>query len=43
MTQAGRVLAHRDSAGGFGSLDELDQIPGFPKTFLESIKGRLTL
>ncbi len=43
VTQTGRVLSHRESAGGFGSLDELDAIPGFPKTFLESIKDRLTL
>jgi DNA uptake protein ComE-like DNA-binding protein len=37
------MLAHRDSNGGFGSLEELDRISGFPKTLLDSIKGRLTL
>jgi len=43
VTQTGRVLAYRDRAGGFGSLDELDSIPGFPKSFLTELKRRLTL
>ncbi|TMK72500.1 MAG: helix-hairpin-helix domain-containing protein [Actinobacteria bacterium] len=43
VTQTGRVLAYRDRAGGFKSLDELDSIPGFPKEFLTELKRRLTL
>jgi len=43
VTQAGRLLAYRDRAGGFKSLDELDGIPGFPKPFLTELKLRLTL
>jgi len=43
VTQAGRVLAYRERAGGFRSLDELDRIPGLPRSFLDQLKGRLTL
>jgi DNA uptake protein ComE-like DNA-binding protein len=43
VTQAGRLLAYRDRAGGFKSLDELDGIPGFPRPFLTELKPRLTL
>jgi hypothetical protein len=43
VTQTGRVLAYRDRSGGFASLDELDGIPGFPKSFLTELKRRLTL
>ncbi|MGH2950691.1 MAG: ComEA family DNA-binding protein, partial [Solirubrobacterales bacterium] len=43
VTQTGRVLAHRERAGGFSDLDELDQIPGFPRAFLAEIKRQLTL
>ena len=41
VTQTGRVLAYRERSGGFGSVDELDSIPGFPKDFLMRIKERL--
>jgi DNA uptake protein ComE-like DNA-binding protein len=43
VTQTGRVLAYRDRVGGFKSLDQLDDIPGFPKTFLTELKRHLTL
>ena len=43
VTQTGRILSFREKAGGFRSLDELDSIPGFPKTFLDELKSRLTL
>ena len=43
MTQTGRVLAHRESTGGFESLDELDEIIGFPREQLEELKRKLTL
>ena len=41
VTQTGRVLAHRERAGGFKSIDELDDISGFPRDFLDRIKPRL--
>jgi DNA uptake protein ComE-like DNA-binding protein len=40
VTQATRLLAHRERLGRFGSLDDLDQIPGFPKEILDDLKGR---
>jgi DNA uptake protein ComE-like DNA-binding protein len=43
VTQSGRVLAYRERLGGFKSLDELDSIPGFPRSFLTELKRRLTL
>jgi hypothetical protein len=43
ITLTSRVLAHRESNGGFKSLDELDQIPGFSKAQLSAIKRHLTL
>ena len=41
VTQTGRVLAHRERAGGFSSVDELEEIPGFPRDFLDRIKPKL--
>ena len=43
MTQATRVLAYRERLGGYSSLDDLDEIPGFPKDFLARIKQRVTV
>ena len=43
VTQTGRVLAYRDRVGGFKSLDELDRIPGFPKSFLTELKRGLII
>ena len=43
VTQTGRLLAHRERGGGFGSVDELDQIPGFPRSFLTELKSRVTV
>ena len=42
VTQARRVLAHRERSGGFRSVDELDEIPGFPRVLLEELKQALT-
>jgi DNA uptake protein ComE-like DNA-binding protein len=42
-TQAKRVLRYRDERGGFRSLDELDQVPGFSKSFLTEIRPHLVL
>lgn len=38
VTQAGRVLAHRERSGGFASTDELDRIPGFSAALLAELK-----
>ena len=37
----GRVLAYRERVGGVRSLDDLDQIPGFPGDFLTELKTKL--
>jgi DNA uptake protein ComE-like DNA-binding protein len=42
VTQARRVLAHRERSGGFRSVDDLDRIPGFPRAVLEELKQALT-
>ena len=42
-TQAKRVLDYRERMEGFDSLDDLDQLPGFPRDFLDEVKQRLTL
>jgi len=41
VTQAKRVIRHRDEQDGFRTIGELAQIPGFPKAFLAGIKERL--
>ena len=43
VTQTGRVLAHRERGTGFASVDELDDLPGFPREFLDEIKPKLTV
>ena len=43
VTQAKRVIRWRDEGQGFSSVDDLDQVPGFPKDFLTSIKDQLRL
>jgi DNA uptake protein ComE-like DNA-binding protein len=40
VTQATRLLAHRERLGGFTSVDDLDQVPGFPQDLLAEIKSR---
>jgi hypothetical protein len=42
-TQAMRVVAQRARQGGFVSVDELDELPGFPPKLIASLKQRLTL
>ena len=41
VTQAKRVIRHRDEHGGFSAVDELEQVPGFPKAFLADVKSRV--
>ena len=43
VTQTGRLLAQRERNGRFESLAELDGIPGFPQSFLDQLKRKLTL
>jgi hypothetical protein len=40
VTQATRLLAHRERLGGFKSVDDLDQVAGFPQELLEDLKQR---
>jgi DNA uptake protein ComE-like DNA-binding protein len=40
VTQATRLLAHRERLGRFGSVDDLDQVPGFPQEVLDDLKRR---
>jgi DNA uptake protein ComE-like DNA-binding protein len=40
VTQSKRVLKYRDEHG-FASVDDLDNVPGFPRVFLAELKGRL--
>jgi DNA uptake protein ComE-like DNA-binding protein len=43
VTQATRLLAHRERVGRFQSVDELDEIAGFPREFAEDLKRRSTI
>jgi competence protein ComEA len=43
VTQATRLLAHRERLGGFQSLDDLDQVAGFPQDLLDDLKTRSTV
>jgi competence protein ComEA len=43
VTQATRLLAHRERLGGFQSVDDLDQVAGFPQDVLADLKSRSTL
>ncbi len=40
VTQATRLLAHRERLGGFQSVDDLDQVAGFPEDLLQDLKRR---
>jgi competence protein ComEA len=43
VTQATRLLAHRERLGGFKSVDDLDQVAGFPVELLVDLKNRSTV
>jgi DNA uptake protein ComE-like DNA-binding protein len=43
VTQATRVIAYRERKDGFGSLDDLDTVPGLPKDLLSEVKEKLTV
>ena len=40
VTQATRLLAHRERLGGFQSVDDLNQVAGFPQELLDDLKTR---
>jgi DNA uptake protein ComE-like DNA-binding protein len=42
VTQAKRVLDFRERLGGFDSVDDLDHVPGFPKSLLTELKRELS-
>ncbi len=41
VTQANRVISYRERLGGYSSVDDLEQVPGFPPGFLEEVRKRL--
>ncbi|HEX8958943.1 MAG TPA: helix-hairpin-helix domain-containing protein, partial [Solirubrobacterales bacterium] len=43
VTQATRLLAHRERLGRFQSVDDLDHIPGIPQEQVEDLKRRSTV
>jgi competence protein ComEA len=43
VTQATRLLAHRERLGRFASVDDLDEVPGFPEDVLADLKSRSTV
>ncbi|MGB7684854.1 MAG: helix-hairpin-helix domain-containing protein, partial [Solirubrobacterales bacterium] len=43
VTQATRLLAHRERLGGFSSVDDLDQVAGLPGDLLVDLKRRATI
>jgi DNA uptake protein ComE-like DNA-binding protein len=43
VTQSARVIAYRDTRGGFDSMEELDEIPGLPKDSRNALRNRLRL
>jgi DNA uptake protein ComE-like DNA-binding protein len=43
VTQATRLLAHRERLGRFQTVDDLDQVAGFPSDLLSDLKNRSTV
>jgi hypothetical protein len=43
VTQSARVIAYRETRGGFDSLDEPDEIPGLPRETRVTLKGLLSI
>jgi DNA uptake protein ComE-like DNA-binding protein len=40
VTQATRLLAHRERLGRFSSVDDLDEVAGLPQELLDDLKRR---
>ncbi|CAN5497015.1 hypothetical protein BH10ACT11_BH10ACT11_01460 [soil metagenome] len=43
VTQTGRMLAFRERTGGFGSVAELESVPGLPSELIGELKPRLSV
>jgi competence ComEA-like helix-hairpin-helix protein len=43
VTQATRVITYREREQGFDEVDDLDVVPGMPKSFLNEVKKNLTV
>jgi colicin import membrane protein len=43
VTQATRVIAYRERKDGFDSVDDLEGVPGFPKSLLDELRENLTV
>jgi capsular exopolysaccharide synthesis family protein len=43
ITQAKRLIAYRDRRGGFDTLDDIDDVPGFPDDVRDELKSRATV
>jgi DNA uptake protein ComE-like DNA-binding protein len=41
VTQAKRLIAYREQLGGYSTVDDLDQVPGFSQAFRADLKQRL--
>jgi competence protein ComEA len=41
VTQATRLLRRREKQGGFESVDDLDELPGFPSSLRAELKSRV--
>jgi polysaccharide biosynthesis transport protein len=42
-TQAKRLIAYRARQGGFSSVDDIDDVPGFPDELRDGLKRRVTV
>jgi DNA uptake protein ComE-like DNA-binding protein len=43
VTQCHRLLAYRERIGGYESIEQLDDVPGFPSDVRERVKRQLTV
>jgi len=41
VTQATRLLTHRERQGGFDSFDDLAAVPGMPEDLLDEVRPKL--
>ena len=43
ITQSQRLLAYRQRIGGYESIEQLDDVPGFPSAVRERLKRQATV
>lgn len=43
ITQAKRLIAYRERGGGFDSIDDIDDVPGFPDEVRDELKSRASV